>query len=225
KKIYRFFIICLCIGMIGVSITTYIVIPKDFVHINQYQSMTKGCLRVSEEPEKALDFFGINKQYSLLKGGIYYETFQTIDIDSKRMEKDFYHKYNFISLLKYYLLHPKEFKSLLDIGARQSFMIKPNAQGNYEKSVGKPFQAETHFFTLYSYLKEKVSPQNFMIIIIWFVAIFLLYGKIGWRMWKKKDVRGLLLFFIPVLIALILIAYIVIVLICDGEADLSKHEF
>ena len=42
----------------------------------------------------------------------------------------------------------------MNLAAKSAFTIRPPAMGNYEQSVGKPFGAQTSFFSGYSELKK-----------------------------------------------------------------------
>lgn len=77
---------------------------------------------------------------------------------SELLDKNFYSRYGFVSILTYYASHPNELGSILDTAAESAYKIKPAAMGNYEQSAGKEFRAQSHFFSLYSTLKEKLAP-------------------------------------------------------------------
>lgn len=207
------------------GVGTYMLIPKEFVNINQYHAMTRGVLMGSKDPEATLKAFGIDKQYAILNESIYYELYTTVDVDSKILENHFYQKYGFGSILAYYITHPSKAIDMLDLAAKSAFKIRPPAMGNYEKSVGKPFRAQTTFFSGYSLLKAALAPKTFGFITIWIVLIVGLYMPSFIAALKARQMRHALR--LPLVITMILMGLsgILVSIIGAGDADLSKHEF
>ncbi|WP_195575762.1 hypothetical protein [Paenibacillus sp. 1001270B_150601_E10] len=207
------------------GVATYVLIPKEFVNINQYHAMTRGVLMQSEDPEETLKSFGIDKQYAILNKSIYYEPYTTVDVDSKILEDEFYSHYGFVSILAYYLTHPDQAGKMLDLAAKNAFTIRPPAMGNYEKSVGKPFGAQTTFFSGYSDLKRALAPKTFGFIVIWMLLITGIYMPQFVAAIKAKHIRSMVR--LPLLLMLMLMGLsgILVSIIGAGDADLSKHEF
>lgn len=207
------------------GIATYLNISKEFVNINQYHAMTRGVLKESANPETALKSFGINEQYAILKNNIYYEQYGTVDVNSPLLEKDFYSRYGFVSILKHYLTNPSEMGSILDVAAQSAFTIKPAAMGNYEESVGKPFRAQSHFFGLYSYVKEKLAPKTFGFIVLWMLAVIGLYSPSFIAAFKARDARGMQRMVLIIAAIGVGLSGILVSIIGAGDADIAKHEF
>ncbi|MFD2881497.1 hypothetical protein ACFTAO_45460 [Paenibacillus rhizoplanae] len=86
-KLFRWITIASAALMMFTGIATYLNISKEFVNINQYHAMTRGVLMESENPETALQSFGINEQYAILKGNTYYDQYGTVDVKSELLEK------------------------------------------------------------------------------------------------------------------------------------------
>nr|WP_233476299.1 hypothetical protein [Paenibacillus sonchi] len=116
-------------------------------------------LKESSNPETTLKSFGIDEQYAILKGSIYYEQYGTVDVNSPMLEKDFYSRYGFGSILKYYATNPDQLGSILNVAARSAFSIKPAAMGNYEESEGKAFRAQSHFLRPTACLSKSLHPK------------------------------------------------------------------
>ncbi|WP_047171277.1 hypothetical protein [Paenibacillus sp. FSL R7-0273] len=204
---------------------TYLNISKEFVNINQYHAMTRGVLKDSANPETSLKSFGIDEQYAILKNNIYYEQYGTVDVNSPILEKDFYSKYGFVSILKYYLAHPDQFSSILDVAAQSAFSIKPAAMGNYEQSAGKEFRAQSHFFALYSLLKGIMAPKTFGFILLWMVLVIGLYMPSFIQALKARDFRGMQRMTLIIASMAVGLSGIMVSIIGAGDADISKHEF
>ncbi|EAD3875688.1 hypothetical protein AA51_00940 [Listeria monocytogenes] len=207
------------------GVVMYAFIPGEFVTINQYQTMTRGVLLDSENPEKSLEEMGMNSEFALLKGTNFYQKYKMIDLDSKLMEKEFYPNYNFVTVLSYYLENPKQFGKMLDLSAQNSFSIRPFEMGNFEKATGYKFKEKTHFFSAYSDVKEKLAPAKFTFLILWALVFLICYGVSAFKHFREKNIRGMLLFDLVVLLIGSGFAVILVTIVGDGEADLTKHNF
>ncbi|PZG54643.1 hypothetical protein C1909_00400 [Listeria ivanovii] len=216
-------VIFMVIFMSGVVM--YAFIPGEFVTINQYQTMTRGVLLDSENPEKSLQEMGINEQFALLKGTNFYQKYKLIDLDNELMQKEFYPNYNFVSVLGYYLENSKQFGKMLDLSAQNSFSIRPFEMGNFEKMAGYQFKEKTHFFSAYSDAKAKLAPEKFSFLILWALLFLICYGLSAIKAFRAKDFRGMLLFDLIVLLIGSGFAVILVTIVGDGEADLTKHNF
>lgn len=225
RRAYRIGVASALAALLLAAMATYTLIPKEFVNINKYHSMTRGILMGSDDPEETLRSFGIDRQYAILNDSIYYELYTTIDVDSPTLERDFYSKYGFGSIVAYYAAHPKQAFGMLDLAAKGAFQIRPPAMGNYEKSVGKPFGAQTKFFSGYSLLKAALAPKTVGFIVIWCLIAIGLYvpsfvAAVRARRWRHA-LR------LPIVLTMIAMGLsgIAISIIGAGDADLSKHEF
>ena len=195
------------------GVLTYVLIPQEFVDINAYHAMTRGVMMTSENPEKALADFDINPQYALLDQTIYYERNPVIDVQDPMLKEDFYAKYGFVSIAKYYILHPGQLISMLDLSARSANSIRPESIGNYEKSTGRDPGAHANFFSLYSTLKKAWAPKTFGFMLLFFVSVLVVSIKDRQRM--------LILGFVLVMG----LSQIAVSIIGAGDADLAKHIF
>lgn len=224
-KLFRWITIASAALMMFTGIVTYLNISKEFVNINQYHAMTRGVLMESENPETALQSFGINEQYAILKGNTYYDQYGTVDVKSELLEKDFYSRYGFVSILKYYVTHPDQLGSILDTAAESAYKIKPAAMGNYELSAGKEFRAQSHFFTAYSTLKEKLAPRPFAFILLWMAVTIGIYMPSFVSAVRSRDYRGMQRLLVILATMLVGLSGIVVSIIGAGDADIAKHEF
>lgn len=221
-RAYRMTMGLVLAGLLAAGIGTYALIPQEFVNINKYHAMTRGVLLSASDPEAALESFGIDKQYALLKGTVYYDPYAAIDVDSPQLQEQFYDKYGFGSILLYYITHPAEANHMLQLAAQEAFTIRPGAMGNYEKSAGKPFGAQTIFFSAYSWLKDMFTPKTFGFIVIWMIVVIGLYMPSTVTAIKERRP-----FPLPLLATMMLVGLsgIAVSIIGAGDADLAKHEF
>ncbi|WP_174819966.1 glycan biosynthesis hexose transferase WsfD [Paenibacillus koleovorans] len=207
------------------GVATYVLIPQQFVNINKYHAMTRGVMMEAGNPEKALDQFGIDPQYAILNKSIYYEPFTTVDVNSGLLQRHFYDHYGFGSILLYYALHPDQGIQMLDAAARSAFTIRPIGIGNYEQAVGKPFGAQTNFFTAYSWLKDAAAPKTFGFIVIWAIVVIGVYAPSFVLAVRKRQLRPALRLPLLLMMMVVGLSGIVVSLIGAGDADLAKHEF
>lgn len=207
------------------GIATYLNISQEFVNINQYHAMTRGVLRESSNPETTLKAFGINEQYAILKDSIYYEQYGTVDVNSPLLEEDFYSRYGFGSILKYYVTNPGKLGAILNVAARSAFSIKPAAMGNYEESAGKAFRAQSHFFTGYSMIKQKLAPKTFGFILLWMALVIGVYMPSFVKAFRARDFRGMQRIALLLATMAVGLSGIFVSIIGAGDADISKHEF
>lgn len=211
--------------MLFAGVFTYLNISDEFVNINQFHAMTRGVLKESPDPEAALKSLGMDEQYAILKNNIYYEKYTTVDVNLPLLEENFYSRYGFVSILKYYLTHPAQLKSILNVAAQSAFSIKPAAMGNYEQSVGKEFGAQSHFFTGYSLMKQTLAPRTFGFIVLWTALVVGLYMPSFLAAIKSRNFRGMQRMVLIVATIGIGLSGIFVSIIGAGDADISKHEF
>ena len=200
-------------ALVTAGVLVYVLIPQEFVEINAYHAMTRGILMTSENPEKALEDFDINSQYALLDQTIYYERNPVIDVQDPMLKEDFYAKYGFVSIAKYYAMHPGQLIAMLDEAAKSANSIRPESIGNYEKSAGKEPGAQSNFFSLYSTAKKALLPKTIGFILLFFAAMLAVSYKDRQRM--------LILGFVLVMG----LSQIAVSIIGAGDADLAKHMF
>ncbi|MDF2668684.1 MAG: hypothetical protein K0R67_990 [Paenibacillus sp.] len=225
ERAYRSLAAATLVMLLLTGVATYVLIPKEFVNINKYHAMTRGVLMDSADPEATLKSFGIDQQFAILNKSIYYEPYTTVDVNSEILESRFYNRYGFGKIVLYYAAHPDQAGKMLDLAAKNAFKIRPSAMGNYEKSEGQSFGAQTRFFSGYSMLKEASAPKTFGFIVIWTLLIVGLYMPAFVAAIKARNRRQAMR--LPLIITLILVGLsgILASIVGAGDADLAKHEF
>lgn len=213
KKAFRTFALFSGIFLCTANLAFYIFAPNNFSNVNKYHAMTRGAMQSSKNPEKSLEFFDINSQYSILNNSIYYEKYPSVDVDSEILKENFYSKYNFLSIFTYYFAHPQELFYMLGKAGENAYAIRPEILGNYEKTAGFQPGEKTQFFSLYSALKKMAVPKTAGFFVIWIILVVLLNFKNKTRM---------VVFVFIMLIGLLQIAISIIEM---GDADLGKHLF
>lgn len=212
-KNFRRFAVVGAVLMAVCGVLMYVIIPEEFVRINQYHAMTRGAMLASENPEETLDEFGINGQYTVLDGSIYYEKYPAVDVEANQLVEDFYDNYNFASLTLHYLTHPKDLMYMLEEAAKNGYTIRPWEQGNYERDSGMPPGAKTNFMTFYSRLKASAVPNTAGFAVIWMLVVCGLH---------IRDRKKLMIIICTIIMGLIQIGTSII---GAGDADMAKHIF
>ena len=200
-------------------------IKGDFDYMNRFHAMTRGALIHGDNPENVLNKFGINLGYSLLEGANFYEKVPSINPNDERLKEEFYANYSTPLVIVYYLKNPKQFISILKVGIKNAYTIRPGIMGNYEKFEGKAYGAKSYFFSGWSSIKDTslFKTSGFMIL---FLTIYFLYS---FKRYKKsyytKDMNGCMFEEAYLYIFLAGFSQIIISVVGAGDADLAKHEF
>lgn len=223
--ISRMMVVFSLVLVLVTGVATYKLITSEFNKINQFQSMTRGVLLESENPEATLSDGGISEQFALLKENIYFQEYTAIDVNSPYMVDNFYEKYGFGWILKNYLAHPKEFYDILDVAAHDIHEVQTVEMGNYEKKVGKKAKSQATYFTLYSRLKRTVYPKTLGFLIIWTLVYLALYFPSTYRAYQQNNPRGLLRYWLILASIGMIFGILLISVVGDGDADLAKHLF
>jgi hypothetical protein len=223
-RVFRMFAGLQAAVLLLTAIGTYALIPEQFVNINKYHAMTRGVLMTADNPEEALDFFGIDKQFAVLTGAIYYDQFSPMPVESEEMQVQFLDKYGFPSIARYYLTHPGAASKIFETAAHNAFSNRTKL-GNYEKAAGKPFGARTAAFSGYSYLKELAAPKTSGFVVLWMIVIAGLYAPSFYKAVKARSLRRALR--LPVVLMMMAsgLCAMGVAVIGAGDADIAKHEF
>lgn len=199
-------------ALMVLGVVTYLLISSSFTTISMYHTMTRGVMMLSDNPAEAVSSFGIDDQYELLDGTIYFDKYPEINPENELLKEEFYPHYTVLSVAKYYLQNPGDYIDMLKIAARVAYQIRP-IQGNYEYSEGHEPNAQTSIFALHSTLKSEYAPKTLGFIIIWIALMLAL-------LYKKR--RKQIILFGLVIVGL---SQIVVSTIGAGDTDLAKHLF
>lgn len=223
NKLSRLLIPISCLILLGSGIATYVMITDQFSNINSYQSMTRGVMLKEQDPGNSLEKGGISRQYGLLKGDIYTQTYAATSIKSKNITKDFIPKYNFAWILKYYLTHEQQFNEMLDVAARDGYLVQIKAVGDFtKKSDAKPHQ-QVQYFTLYGAMMKAFFPKKFAFYMTLCVVLVALYIVIFVISVKSNEMESAIKVFMVIGYTTMVIGTFITAVVGDGDADLAKH--
>ncbi len=207
--------------LVMTSVLSYFSIPGVMRVCNKYQSVFYGVLKDSESPESDLEELGLSKEYADLSGTNFFMEEYPINIKEPVFLKEINSSVSPFKVGLFYLRHPKRYIEKLEITAVKAFNLIQGF-GNYEKTKGYEIRKEVSYFRVWNDFKVKVLPHS-----LWFVLLFFIsYAIILSVQYIKAQKAGEKLYFGTfILIMLIGIIQFIVPVICDGEADLSKHLF
>ena len=223
NKLYRLLIPISCLILLGSGIATYVMITDQFSNINSYQSMTRGVMLKEQDPGNYLEKGGISRQYGLLKGDIYTQTYAATSIKSKNITKDFIPKYNFAWILKYYLTHEQQFNEMLDVAARDGYLVQIKAVGDFTKKSGAKPHQQVQYFTLYGAMMKAFFPKKFAFYMTLCVVLVALYIVIFVINVKSNEMESAIKVFMVIGYTTMVIGTFITAVVGDGDADLAKH--
>ena len=223
NKLSRLLIPISCLILLGSGIATYVMITDQFSNINSYQSMTRGVMLKEQDPGNSLEKGGISRQYGLLKGDIYTQTYAATSIKSKNITKDFIPKYNFAWILKYYLTHEQQFNEMLDVAARDGYLVQIKAVGDFTKKSGAKPHQQVQYFTLYGAMMKAFFPKKFAFYMTLCVVLVALYIVIFVISVKSNEMESAIKVFMVIGYTTMVIGTFITAVVGDGDADLAKH--
>ncbi len=204
------------------SVVMYVAAPKDFKHINLYQTVFFGILNGSPDVEGDLRKLGLPEHLEVLAGTNYFQTDTAIKQNDPSLQQDFYERISHKDILFFYLTNPSRLIERMEYAAEHSMTIRPHYLGNYEKSAGKPAGTNTFAYSAWSELKRHDMPNQLWFIVAVF-ALFFAAAAYEWLRSRGKRLRIAVELFI--LLGLTGIFSFLIPILGDGLADLSKHLF
>lgn len=224
-KPWRILIISAVTAILAVSAFVYGSMTDDISHINQYHAVTRGILENSKNPERDVEELGLDKKFSLLAHTTYYDKYTLEKSESALLNEEFYPKYGYGTIIKYYVLHPDRAFEKLDIAARHAYSIRPEVIGNYEKEAGKGYGKKTDFFSAWSSLKAIVFPKSFKFIVFFYALYYGGLMKFYIGRFKDSDYRGMIRMEAFGLMGLIGLLQFSVSFLGAGDADMAKHLF
>lgn len=195
------------------SLTALIITPKTTGNIHEYNAMSRGTLKTSQDIEETLDEFNIYHQYALLYDTTFYDKFPVVFVDGAEFNETFYEPLNFFDITAYYAKNPAQFYEMLKFSLENAYTIRPQSTGNFLKESGRPQGAKTNFFTLYSSLKDYMIPRTVGVFYVWLALLYFFYIR------SEYNVK------IMTAITLIGVSQILIAIIGSGDADMTRNMF
>lgn len=215
-------VIASCIAAIFIiSAASYLSIPSVFRVCNKYQSVFYGVLKDSKTPEKDLEKLGLKKEYALLAGTHYFLGDYPINIKDRSFEKEINSTVSPVKVALFYLRHPVRYIQKLEITANNAFKLILGF-GNYEKSFDETPKKVVGKYRMWNDFKVNFLPHSLLFLALFFTA----YTAVLTIQYRRADGTSEKIYFSTFLLVMLIgIIQFIIPIICDGEADLSKHLF
>ena len=223
--LWSFACVCIAVFLMFVSLVCMLRLESDFDQRSKFHAMTRGVLFQSEDPSKTLAEFGISPSYEMLTDASSYDYLPLVKAENtKVLEEGFYSQYTTQDIFVYYVRHPGEMFSMLDVAIKASFSIRRSYCGNYEMSVGLPPQAKSLFWSGWSTFKDNSAPKTIGYVIILVIGIVMLYGK-SYSLRPDNDRRSTVMIDTMILVLVVCLSQAIITIINSGDAELVQHCF
>lgn len=177
EQTHRFLAGMMAIVMLGTSVAAVFVTESGFSIQSKLHAMTRGVLLQAEDPEEALEEFGIEPRYAMLTDISAYDGFPLTRAENPELEEGFYDHYSSLTIVFYYIRYPFSLVSMLDLAAKSAMSIARQYCGNYERDTGHEPMARSVFWSAASIFKVRSAPQTLGYLVILVIAYFLLLRR------------------------------------------------
>jgi len=126
----------------------------------KYHQFTRGALLYEGDPRTIPPKLGIDERYALLAETLYFNRTLVIHPADELLYRELYANYSGARVAVYYLSNPQALAKLMEIGWRNSLVVRPEVLGNYPRSAGKTFGEKSAFFSLWSLFKQRMVPGS-----------------------------------------------------------------
>jgi hypothetical protein len=211
----------MAVALIMVSVVQTAALVNHQTDSEKYNQMTRGVLFEANNPEEALEEFGIAPRYSILADTYADQSFPIALMDSRALQEGFLDRYETKEVVIYYLWHPASLMGLLDVGIHSVFSSRPSYSGNYEKTVGLPAMAKSPSPALWSTFKEQLAPKTISALLILLMIIVLLRRR---KRSQAEEWLGLCRSLLNVALLFSLVELLT-VLVMSGDSELVRESF
>lgn len=213
-------------GLLAFSLLMYFEIDKSIYLINKYHTITRGVMLFEPDAQKIAKKVGLDEQFSLLAGTIYFDKTPIIAPKDEILLDNFYSKYDVFSIALYYFTNPSAFSKIMMFGLKNSFAIRPEVLGNYLRVSGRRWGERTNFFSLWSYIKENLVPNSAEF--VYFFLIICLSMVINRLIRYRNAGAPQLAYYSEIVMLYVFLtgfSQVLISFIGAGDTDLKKHLF
>lgn len=207
------------------SIYSYTLIPEEIKKVNEYQAISTGILKFSKTPVEDLKELGFNPALSAIVYTTYYGQNLPFEQDSEFMKKEFYDKFSYFKILKFYLSHPKRLYEVLEVTAANSTMIRPPYLGNHQFSDVKERLTFENKFSAWSSFKKIYMFHSLPALTIFFSLFSLVNIYQMLKTFKLEDKKYFIIASLCLFNAITAVINFALPILADGDSDLPKHLF
>ena len=160
--------------LMAAAFGSFFLLEDDFSGEDKLHSMTRGVLLQADNPEKALEEFGIDPSFSILADASAYDVFPVTEGENQVLEEAFYSRYDSADIALYYIRHPSALAAMTDMAVKACVDMRRDYCGNYEKEAGMSEGARSIFWSGYSAYKNRSAPKTsgyLLVLVIAFTAM------------------------------------------------------
>lgn len=207
------------------GVAAWSAMPDDFTPTSKIHAMTRGTMLHATDPAKTLSEFGIDGSYELLADASLYDVMPLTEEDNPLLQEGFLDQYGVADIVLYYLRHPGQFFSMLDLGVKSAVDLRRSYCGNFEQSVGMPPRAQTPFWSMYSTYKIRSAPKTIGYLVLLIAAFVIMSGQKTFADDGKLDRFHYVYLITMTTISLGCVSVLTYILIRSGDAQLSQFHF
>ncbi|MFC6261586.1 glycan biosynthesis hexose transferase WsfD [Levilactobacillus fujinensis] len=203
---------------------SYTSLSREQRAVNRYQSFTHGVLTQDTDASQAIAHSGISRQYGLMKGEDYYPTaFTAKRPNSRSVHQQLLQRYTVGWVSRYYIQHPRQFMTLLNLAASDMMMTQNKSVGDYQKVAGKAPGAQVTIFTGFSAIAGSFFPRRFAFNLLLVVALLMVFAVGFYNDLRVQRVASVVRFFLVCGLLLIFISVPVMAIIDGGTTELAQR--
>lgn len=204
------------------SFGSFFLLKSDFKSADKLHAMSRGVLMQSDNPEKALEEFGIDPSYSLLTDISSYDLYPVTTGDNTTLEEGFYDHYDAWEIGKYYIRHPWNMVSMTDLAVKSNMAVRKDNCSNYEESAGMPAGAKSIFWSAYSIYKSRSAPKTIGYLVVLIIVYSVMTGR-GFSLKKNTNRKNKVYFEIMVTLTVMALLQTWYVVVHSGEVAFTQY--
>ena len=209
----------MAIGLCVLSLAYYRGIPRGGIrNVGLFHTVFTDLLPNSPDPAADLAELGLDADLLRYKGTNAYQDGNPLgdpDFDAR-----FFQRFDFASLLRFYVRHPVRLADRLKRGAPLAFRLRPWRLGNYTKDSGHPGNAMTTHFAMWSDARLRLGRIGVPALLLFFgvnAALVFFGGRL-----RRAPMPRLARVTLGIVLVMAAVEYLVCAL-ADYLGDFSRH--
>lgn len=183
-------------------------------NVDKFHSIFYGVLYENNDIENTLEKFDIESKYKVLANKNIYNELE-FDINSEEFEKEVIEKISYKDIFKYYITNPDEYTKQYKYVGWNAFETSPKYVGNYTSGSGKSAYDIAKGFNVFNLIKSKLFPKT-----LWFIYLIPLLLAVILIAYRKKFNAGFIV--LGISMAIINIILFNVPMITGGLVDISR---
>jgi hypothetical protein len=206
------------IGLAALSIWWMAQLPPDYADMARFNVIFFQILPNSQNRSRDLAELGLDDSYLSKVGLTGYDA--KSGMNDPKLHEIFGRRASVLRLGMYYLRHPSQATRLIMIGLTDASAQRAR-MGNYARSAGKGPYAQAHFFSLWSWLKQKIFDTRGALYLVYTAALCVTAPLVAWRRGGKRR----LIWTGGVLVIVMMTAMTLLIASLADGVDFLRHLF